>query len=279
MRTLSATFVGGGNMATALIGGLIEAGASADRFHVVEPFAAQRDRLRARFGGVHLHEATAAGALAGSDVVVLAVKPQQMREAAAALAPHRDTMAVVLSIAAGIRVDDLARWLGGYRRIVRAMPNTPALIGRGMSGVYADPEVDQNARAAAAQVLEAAGEVVWFEREQALDVVTGVSGSGPAYVFYLLEALEQAAVDQGLTREVARKLAYATFGGAVALAQQSTEEPATLRANVTSKGGTTERGLQVLAAREVARAMREAVAAATARAKELGDELGAQEDA
>jgi pyrroline-5-carboxylate reductase len=217
-----------------------------------------------------------ADALAGSDVVVLAVKPQQMRAAAGALAAHRAALRVVLSIAAGVRVADIARSLGGYTRIVRAMPNTPALIGRGISGVYADPSVDADARSIAAQVLQAGGQIVWLDREQALDVITGVSGSGPAYVFYLLEALEQAAVDQGMQRDVARRLAYATFGGAVALAQGSAEEPSTLRANVTSKGGTTERGLAVLEARGVAQALRDAVAAATERARELGDEAGAQ---
>jgi pyrroline-5-carboxylate reductase len=255
---------------------LVAHGAAAAQFHVVEPSAAQRDRLRARFAGVHLHDAAAADAVSGADVVVLAVKPQQMREAASSLALHRGALPVVLSIAAGIRIDDLARWLGGHRRIVRAMPNTPALIGRGISGVYADPSVDAQARGAAAQVLEAAGEVVWLDHESSLDAVTGVSGSGPAYVFYLIEALEQAAVDQGFDRAVARRLAYATFAGATALAQGSSEEPATLRANVTSKRGTTERGLEVLDARAVSQALRDAVKAATARARELGDEFGKQ---
>ena len=274
MSALRATFVGGGNMATALIGGLVARGAADAQFRVIEPSATQRDRLRARYAGVHLHDAVTAGAVSDADVVVLAVKPQHLRDAAAALAPHRDALPLVLSIAAGIRIGDLARWLGGHRRIVRAMPNTPALIGRGISGVYADPSVDAAARAVAAEVLDAAGEVVWLDAEQSLDAVTGISGSGPAYVFYFIEALEQAAIEQGFDRAAARRLAYATFAGAVALAQGSSDEPATLRANVTSKGGTTERGLQVLDARGVAHALRDAVAAATARARELGDEFG-----
>jgi pyrroline-5-carboxylate reductase len=272
LRTI--TFVGGGNMATALMGALA-AGASPVQFHVVEPFAAQRERLAARFAFAHLHEAIGADAVAGTDLVVLAVKPQQMRAAAQALARFVAEVPVVLSIAAGIRTLDLARWLGGYRRIVRAMPNTPALIARGISGLYADPAVDAAARAAAAQVLRAAGEVVWCEHEPALDAVTGISGSGPAYVFFLLEALERAGVDQGFDAATARRLAYATFAGAVALAQASSDEPSALRANVTSKGGTTERGLAVLSERAVDQALREAVAAATARARELGDEFGA----
>jgi len=271
----AAAFVGGGNMATALVGGLIAGGARADAFHVVEPLAAQRGRLAQRFAGIHVHDALGAGMLRGADIVVLAVKPQQMRVVAHALAPLVATVPVVLSIAAGIRTADLARWLGGYRRIVRAMPNTPALIGRGISGAYADPSADERARGTATQVLRAAGEVVWCDREEALDAVTGLSGSGPAYVFFLLEALEQAAIAQGFDGATARRLAYATFDGAVALARQSDQDLASLRANVTSKGGTTERGIGVLSARGVDAALREAVAAATARARELGDEFGA----
>ena len=271
---VSATFVGGGNMATALIGGLVEAGASPPRCHVIEPHAAARDRLQARWPALRLHDTVTAAAIAGSQIVVMAVKPQQMRAAAEALAPHVAPVAVVLTIAAGIREADLARWLGGFPRIVRAMPNTPALIGRGISGVHAAAAVDAPGRALAEAVLRAAGAVVWCAAEAELDAVTGVSGSGPAYVFYLLEALERAGVDQGLAPATARQLAYATFDGAVALAQSSGEEPAVLRANVTSKGGTTERGLAALAARDVAGAVREAVAAATARARELGDESG-----
>jgi pyrroline-5-carboxylate reductase len=275
-RTLrNAAFVGGGNMATALIGGLVGAGMRADAFHVVEPVAAQRDRLAQRFAGIALHEAIGADAVQDADIVVLAVKPQQMRDVARALAPWVAGVPVVLSIAAGIRSGDLSRWLGGYRRIVRAMPNTPALVGRGIAGVYADPAVDESAREAAVQVLRAAGEHVWCAREEALDAITGLSGSGPAYVFFLLEALERAALEQGFDAATARRLAYATFDGAIALARSSDEDPATLRANVTSKGGTTERGLAVLSARAVDAALRDAVAAATARAREMGDEFGA----
>ena len=272
---MKSTFIGGGNMATALIGGLLARDARPADFRVVEPLATQRERLGARFAGVRLDERVTADAVAGCDIVVLAVKPQQMREAAEALASSIATVPVVLTIAAGIRTVDLARWLGGYGRIVRAMPNTPALIGRGISGVYAGAAVDASGREKASRVLEAAGDVVWCAREDALDAVTGVSGSGPAYVFYLLEALERAGIEQGLEPATARRLAYETFAGAVALAQRSGEEPATLRANVTSKGGTTERGLAVLAERRVDEAMRAAVAAATARAKSLGDEFGA----
>jgi len=272
---LAATFVGGGNMATALIGGLVAAGVDEADLTVIDPSDAQRARLAARFPRVRLHASVSADALAQRAIAILAVKPQQMREVATSLAPHVGGIGVVLTIAAGIRIDDLSRWLGGGRRIVRAMPNTPALVGRGISGVYADPSVDAAGRGLAARVLEAAGEVVWCADERALDAVTGLSGSGPAYVYYLIEAMERAGVEQGLDAATARKLAYATFDGAIALARAGGEEPATLRANVTSKGGTTERGLAALAARDAAAAMRDAVAAATARARELGDEYGA----
>jgi pyrroline-5-carboxylate reductase len=179
---------------------------------------------------------------------------------------------LVLTIAAGVRCADLSGWLGGYDRIVRAMPNTPALIGAGISGLYATPPARPNA-AAAVRVLEACGEVILCEHESDLDAVTGVSGSGPAYVFYFLEALEQAAKDLGLAAGDARKLAYATFAGSIALAQQSPEPPATLRANVTSRGGTTARALDVLDAAQVNLHFIAAVKAAAARARELGDEI------
>jgi pyrroline-5-carboxylate reductase len=263
-------------MATALIGSLIAQGAFASDFRVVEPFAEARDRLAAAYPGLALHEVVGAEALLGADVVVLAVKPQQMRGAAGALALRLggSVTPVVLSIAAGIRLADLERWLGGYARVVRAMPNTPALIGKGMSGAYAAPAVDASGRAWADEVLRAAGQVLWVTTEAALDAVTAVSGSGPAYVFYFLEALEEAARAQGFARDDARRLAYATFDGAVALALDSDLEPASLRAHVTSKGGTTERALATMEAAAVKSHIIAAVAAAGVRARELGDAFG-----
>ena len=268
---MKVTFIGGGNMASAIIGGLVSRGTSAGDVRVVEPFAPQRERLAARFAGIGVHSVSGATAVAGADLVVFAVKPQQMREAAAALAPHIDAVPLVLTIAAGVRCADLSRWLGGYRRIVRAMPNTPALVGAGISALYAAPE-SRDASEAAARVLEACGEVTWCERERDLDAVTAVSGSGPAYVFYFLEALEQAAIELGLPAGEARRLAYATFEGSMRLARASSDPPATLRANVTSKGGTTARALDVLNAENVAAHFIAAVKAAAARATELGDE-------
>jgi pyrroline-5-carboxylate reductase len=269
-------FIGGGNMASALLGGLVAKGRPVASFRVVEPYAEARARLAAAYPGIALFEAAGDAAIAGADIVVLAVKPQQMRAAAAALAPAiaGDRRPVVLTIAAGIRIGDLARWLGGSPRIVRAMPNTPALIGRGISGVFAPAAVDAAGRTLAAAVLEAAGEVVWVDTEERLDAVTAVSGSGPAYVFYFLEALEAAAAAQGFSAADARRLAYATVDGAVALAQQSEHEPAVLRAQVTSKGGTTEAALAVIEAAGVNAAIAAAVDAAAGRARELGDTLG-----
>jgi pyrroline-5-carboxylate reductase len=272
---MNLSFVGGGNMATALIGGLVSTGEDTRGFRVVEPVRAQQDKLSARFPGIGIFSEATAGALAGADMVVIAVKPQNMREAAQALSPHIAEVPVVMTIAAGIRVRDLARWLGHYPRIVRAMPNTPALVGAGISGAFAPIEVNMASRKLAGRVLESVGAVIWVEREDLLDAVTGVSGSGPAYAFYFLEGLEDAARELGFSEENARKLAYATFAGAIKLAQASDDAPATLRAQVTSKGGTTERALAMLEEHAVKAKFIAAVKAAAARAKELGDELSA----
>jgi pyrroline-5-carboxylate reductase len=273
---MNLTFVGGGNMASALIGGMVAAGTRAGDVRVVEPLPAQRDKLAQRFPGVGLFGELTADAVAGADIVVLAVKPQQMRSVAQALAPVVAPLPVVLSIAAGTRIADIARWLGGYARLARAMPNTPALVGAGISGAFAQPAVEAAARARVARVLGAAGPVIWCADEAMLDAVTGVSGSGPAYVFYFLEALERAACELGFDAKDARTLAYATFAGAMKLAQASPEEPRVLRAQVTSKGGTTERAIATLDAAATQATFIAAVKAAAARAGELGDELGAE---
>jgi pyrroline-5-carboxylate reductase len=269
-------FIGGGNMATALIGGMLARGGAVGEFRVVEPLAEARARIAARFPGLAVFGESTREAVAGAALIVLAVKPQQMRQAASALAPHLAGAAapVVLSIAAGIRLADLARWLHGHARLVRAMPNTPALVGKGISGAFAAAPVDAAGRALVSSVLAAAGEQVWVENEAMLDAVTGVSGSGPAYVFYFLEALEAAARDLGFAPADARKLAYATFAGAVALAQASPEEPAVLRAQVTSKGGTTECALAAMEAGAVKANIVAAAKAAARRAVELGDAFG-----
>jgi len=278
---MATTFIGGGNMATALIGGMLARGAVPTDFRIVEPSADARARLAAQFAGAALFAECTREAIGGAALVVLAVKPQQMRDAARALAPHlaggaapAGSSPVVLSIAAGIRLPDLGRWLNGHERLVRAMPNTPALIGKGISGAFAAPSVDAGGRALVSSVLAAAGEQIWVDNEAMLDAVTAVSGSGPAYVFYFLEALEAAARDLGFAPAEARRLAYATFGGSIALAQASDAEPATLRAQVTSKGGTTERAIASLEGAAIKAGIVAAVKAAAQRAAEMGDAFG-----
>lgn len=269
-------FIGGGNMATALIGGLIARGTPAGAMRVVDPSAPQREALQLRFG-VAAYERAGADALDGVDLLVLAVKPQQMREAVDALPPLAAGVLVV-SIAAGIRARDLARWLGGHRRVVRAMPNTPALVGRGITGLAALPGVGSAERAVAEQVLGAVGPTVWVDDESLLDAVTAVSGSGPAYVFLFIEALEEGARALGLDAAQARALAVHTVAGAAQLALQSGEPPATLRERVTSKGGTTAAALAVMESGQLRRLVADALGAAQRRSVELGDEFG-REDA
>jgi pyrroline-5-carboxylate reductase len=274
---MNITFIGGGNMATAIIGGLVNGGANPRAFRVVEPQRPQQDKLVGLFPGIGIFGETSAGAVDGADIVVLAIKPQQMREAARALASHVADVPVVMTIAAGVRLADLSRWLGGYTRLARAMPNTPALIREGISGVFALPDAGARGRKLAERVLEGVGAVLWLVREDLLDAVTGVSGSGPAYVFYFLEGLEQAGQELGFTKAEARTLAYATFAGTIKLASGSELEPAILRAQVTSKGGTTERAIGLLEADAVKSRFVAAVKAAAGRAKELGDALGAED--
>ena len=264
-------FIGGGNMARAILGALIAKGTRAADVVVVEVDAVARLRLASEFGVSTVEKP--GSELARVDTLVLAVKPQQMREAAQAAAPHL-TDPLVVSIAAGIRLDDLSRWLGGLERLVRAMPNTPALVHAGVTGLYAPSVVGSADRAAAESLLSAVGAALWFEDESDLDAVTAVSGSGPAYVFYAIEALESAARSLGLPEGASRSLALWTFVGATKLAIERGEDPATLRAQVTSKGGTTERALEVLEAARVKEHFVAAVRAACERSRELGEALG-----
>lgn len=266
------TFIGGGNMAQAIIGGLRKNGFPGGDIGVAEPAAEARAKLQRDYGVAA--QASAGDIAVTGDLVVMAVKPQQMREAAQALRPGLGANAVVLSIAAGIRLDDLSRWLGGHRRLIRCMPNTPALIGAGVTAAYATPEVSATEAAQAAQVLGPMGRLVWVKSESLLDPVTAVSGSGPAYVFYFIEALEQAAKELGLDAEAARTLSLETFLGAAKLAAGSTDDPATLRAKVTSKGGTTEAALAVMNEENMKDAFVRAVRTANARALELGEQMG-----
>lgn len=263
-------FIGGGNMAGAILGGLRRAGCAAERLLVVEPHAPQRDKLAAEFGV----RALAAGdaSLARAATVVWAVKPQLFHEAAAPLKSWLGG-ALQLSVMAGIRTEALVAATGS-ERVVRAMPNTPALIGQGIAGLYARPAVAADERAAVERLLMPTGQVLWVEREDDLDAVTALSGSGPAYFFFFVEAMMAAAQDMGLSAEQGRRLALATCAGAAALGLASDESPATLRERVTSKGGTTHAAITSLQADAVDAAIRRAVLAAQKRATELGREFG-----
>jgi pyrroline-5-carboxylate reductase len=266
------SFIGGGNMATALIAGLAGKVAQAADIHVVDPNADALERLRTQYGVTTSPDIGAA--VAASDVIVLAVKPQQMRDVTVHLQSQLANKPLLLSIAAGIRGADLSRWLGGYGAIVRTMPNTPALIGQGITGLYAGDAVATSQRAAAEQVMGAVGDTVWLDDESKIDAVTAVSGSGPAYVFYFIEAMQQAAVELGLTAGQGLALAKATFTGAAELAARSDEPVTVLRERVTSKGGTTYAALTSMEESGVKGAIVKAVHAAAARGKELGEQLG-----
>jgi pyrroline-5-carboxylate reductase len=269
MKSSSIAFIGGGNMASALVGGLLKTGRAPASIHVVEPFAAQRDKLSQQFG-VAVHGA-ATTALEGCAMVVWAVKPQLFAEAARPCATFVGG-ALQLSVMAGIRSAAIVRATGS-ERVVRTMPNTPALIGQGIAGLYARDAVGPAERTLVEQVLAPTGQLLWVAQEEDLDAVTALSGSGPAYVFYFVEAMMQAAADMGLSEAQGRALALATFAGATALAQASDEPLAVLRERVTSKGGTTHAAVSSLEADGVKAAFVKAIRAAQRRARELGDEF------
>jgi pyrroline-5-carboxylate reductase len=265
------TFIGGGNMAVALISGLYRQGFAASGIQVVEPIAETRDALDERFG-IRCTASIDAAAI-NCHVMVLAIKPQQMREALAPLVGKLNAQLVV-SIAAGMRLADISRWLGGHRHVVRTMPNTPALIGAGVTGLCADPGVNQDGRDNAESLMRAVGSTFWVQDEAQMDAVTAISGSGPGYVFYFLEAMEKAAVGLGFDADTARRISIETFAGAAQLAAQSQDSLSTLRQRVTSKGGTTEAALLSFDASGIADAIGRGILAADARGRELGDILG-----
>ena len=264
-------FIGGGNMASALIGGLAGKLTAGANIHVVDPNADALLRLQNQFGVTTAQQIDAA--LSTCDIVVLSVKPQQMKGVVQQLQPHVSAQ-LILSIAAGIRAVDLSRWLRGHNAIVRTMPNTPALIGKGITGMVAMAGVSQAQRDAADAIMRAVGATVWLDDEALIDPVTAVSGSGPAYVFYFIEAMQQAAQEMGLTAEQGMQLAIATFVGASQLAAQSDEPVSVLRERVTSKGGTTYAALTSMDSSGVKEAIVKALKAASARGKELGEEFG-----
>ncbi len=269
----SIAFVGGGNMARSLVGARLRGGADPASLRVAEPDEGARVRLGADFGVAAFARGT--DAVAGADLIVLAVKPQVLREVcldlAVALAARRP---LVVSIAAGIRIEAIDHWLGGGFPIVRCMPNTPALIGAGASALHANARVGADERAAAEALLASAGRTVWIDDESLMDVVTALSGSGPAYFFLLIEALEDAAVAEGLPRDTARTLAVQTALGASRMASEDGEAPARLRERVTSPGGTTQAALDAFARGGLRELVAKAVAEATARGRELSAQFG-----
>ncbi|MDZ7861654.1 pyrroline-5-carboxylate reductase [Acidovorax sp.] len=263
-------FIGGGNMASAIIGGLVRQGHPASQIEVVEPWAEAREALHKNYGIAA--QAEAGPALQRARIVVWAVKPQTFKDAAAQTRAHTQD-ALHLSVAAGIRSDSIAQWLGS-ERIVRTMPNTPALVGKGMSALFARPAVSEAERRSVQAIMATTGEFLWVDSEKQLDAVTALSGSGPAYVFYFLEAMSRAGTAMGLSVEQAHQLAVGTFVGASELARRSDEPPAVLRQRVTSKGGTTYAALQSMEKDGVGEAFERAMKAAEQRADELGNEFG-----
>ncbi len=262
-------FIGGGNMARAIIGGLKHNGMQMSAITVLELDAQKRAELAQEYG---VNVTDSYDEFNSTDVVVLAVKPQQLKQVCDELRPHLQSQLVV-SIAAGVRSRDISRWLNNYAAIVRVMPNTPAQIQAGISALYAMPDVSANQRNQAQTILAAVGKTLWLDDESKMDAVTAISGSGPAYVFYLIEALQDAGIALGLDAESSKLLALQTFAGASQLAIQSHEDVKTLRAQVTSKGGTTEQGILTLETADIKDIMRRAAKAAADKSVMLGDQL------
>ena len=267
-------FIGGGNMAAALIGGLTKRGLPSERIVVADPSHEQLERLVRDYG--IKSAADNASAVAGAEVVILAVKPQQMRGVALALSPHLAAgKPLLMSVAAGIPHAALARWFGAHIAVVRTMPNRPALNGFGATGLYAPSGVGAAHRALAESIMAAVSATVWVEHESQMDTVTALSGSGPAYFFLFMEALEAAAHERGLPNDIAHKLTLETAFGAAQMARQSNESLALLREQVTSQGGTTAAALAVLDAAGLRAIVAHAVAAADRRSAELAAEFAA----
>lgn len=263
-------FIGAGNMATALIAGLLRHGIGAERLAAVARNAESRQQLQTEFRITVWPDISAAAM--DADVIVLAVKPHQLQAVAQQLTPLLKHQMVV-SIAAGVRAGTLATWLGEYPRIVRTMPNTPAMVGAGVTALFALSDVTAEQREQAGAIMQSVGSTLWLEDEALLDVVTAMSGSGPAYVFYFMEAMQQSGIRLGLNENAARQLTLATFSGAAKLAEVSTEGVAALRARVTSKGGTTERAISSMQSSGIDAAFSRAIDAAAQRSRELGDAL------
>jgi pyrroline-5-carboxylate reductase len=268
VNSMKISLIGGGNMAAAIIGSLASKLVAATDLYVVDRNPAALDELTSKYG---VTTATAIDpGIAGSDVIVLAVKPDHIKEVLVELAPFLNRQ-LLISIAAGVRVAEISRWAQGYKTIVRAMPNTPALIAMGMTGLYATPDVSQQQRSSADAIMKAVGSTVWLDNEENIDAITAISGSGPAYVFYFMEAMQQAAKELGLNEQDATMISLATFRGASELASKSQEPASKLRERVTSKGGTTFAALSQMEAVNIKPLIVEAIKAAATRSREIGD--------
>lgn len=266
-------FIGGGNMAASLIGGLIADGWDSQTIHVSDPDTARLNHLQERFSLKTYSDNQAM--LAHTSVVVLAVKPQLMAETIAPLATTiSKQQTLLISVAAGISINNLSRWCADYKTIVRCMPNTPALVQSGATGLYADPAVNAQQRDLAETIMRAVGLTLWVDNEAQIDAVTALSGSGPAYFFYVMEAMEQAGVNLGLSADNARLLTLQTAFGASKMALESSDGPQSLREKVTSPGGTTERALNILQQGDLVQLFNEALSGAYERSQELASILG-----
>jgi pyrroline-5-carboxylate reductase len=266
------SFIGGGNMARSLIGGLIARGWEANQMIVADPVADQLDVLKKQYGVRTARDNSEAAEAA--DIVILAVKPQEMRTVTKQLATAlKSKTPLIISVAAGIRASDIQQWAGGIP-VVRCMPNRPALQGCGMTGLYATADVDASGRRSAEQILGAVGATIWLDEESHMDAVTALSGSGPAYFFLLIEMMEQAGVQLGLSAEISRKLAIETAYGSGLMAREASESAATLRQQVTSKGGTTEAALKHLEAHDIRGIFIDALSAAAQRSAQLAEQFG-----
>lgn len=271
MKNSNITFIGAGNMASAIIGGLIHAGVPAKNISAADPYQPSLDRLKETFA-VNTY-ADNAQAAANADIIVLAVKPQQLKEVCLAMQAAIPQNALIISIAAGITLQSLQQWLGNELAIVRCMPNTPALIGRAASALMANTFVNAEQKNLASQLLLAVGSVDWVEAENLLDAVTAVSGSGPAYFFKVMEAMINAGVELGLSRETAENLTLQTALGAAKMARTSDVDVTELRRRVTSPNGTTQAAVEVLEAKGIDQLFKQALSAADARSKSLAKEM------
>lgn len=268
------SFIGAGNMATSLVGGMLNDGWPCEQVTISDPAKERREHIIGRYP-VHSTDNNNA-ACATADIIVLAVKPQALKEVCINIEPIvQQKQPLVISIAAGIRETDINRWLGGQVSIVRCMPNTPALVGSGVSGLFANSDVSDPQKSLAENILRSVGVTLWFNDESMLDSVTALSGSGPAYIFLVIEALQEAGIKLGLNENNARLLAIETTFGAAKMALESSEAPKTLRQQVTSPGGTTERALEVLQSGGLIKLFESALQAAKQRSIELADKLGA----